>query len=140
MAYITIKVEVTTTIAGSIYVHMTTTSESLSPKVFAIETLPKSKDPTVPKYRLSHICSVAEMEELPEEETPGHCYFRTDDIGMIFDTAIIAAEAIKIIKSDIKALGYEYAKMYELITGGTITPEPGPDDPSLIPYIYYEDL
>lgn len=140
MSYITIKVEVATTTADNVYVHMTTTSESLNPKVFAIEVLPKSKDPTVPKYRLSHICSVAEMEELPEEETDTECYFRTDDIGMIFDSAIIASKAIKMIKWDIKKLGEEYAKMYELITGGTITPDPGPDDPSLIPYIYYEDL
>lgn len=140
MSYITIKVEVTTTTANNVYVHMTTTSESLNPKVFAIEVLPKSKDSTVPKYRLSHICSVAEMEELPEEETDTDSYFRTDDIGMIFDSAIVAAKAIKMIKWDIKRLGEEYAKMYELITGGTVSPEPGPDDPSLIPYIYYEDL
>lgn len=140
MTYITVRVEVTTTTAGNVYVHITTTSESLSPKVFAIEVLPKSKDSTAPKYRLSHICSVAEMEDLPEEEVPGRCYFRTDDIGMIFDTAVIAAEAIKMIKEDIRALGNEYATMYALITGGTITPEPGPDQPELIPYIYYEDL
>ena len=140
MAYITVKVEVTTTTAGNVYVHMTTSSESLDPKVFAIEVLPKAKDSTVPKYRLSHICSVAEMEELPEEETDEESYFRTDDIGMLFDSAIVANEAIKLIKWDIKNLGNEYATLYALITGGTVTPDPDPDDPSLIPYIYYEDL
>ena len=141
MSYITIKVEVTTTTAGNVYVHIVTSSESISSKVFAIEVLPTSRDKTTPKYRLSHICSVAEMEELPEDE-PGDesSYFRVNDIGMIFDTAVIAAQAIQRIKDDIRRLGNEYAKLYELITGGTISPEPGPDDPSLIPNIYYEDL
>ena len=145
MGYITIKVEVNTTTAGNVFVRLQTSSESIPAKVFAIEVLPKSKDDTAPKYRLSHICSVAEMEELPED-TPGDdsSYFRVNDIGMLFDSYIVADHAIDIIKADIRKLGNEYATMYELITGATVTPDPDPDPgnytPGTIPKLYYEDL
>ena len=141
MSNITVKVDAATTDRGAVYVRVQTSSVGLpSAKVFAIEVLPKAKDSTVPKYRLSHVCSVSEMEELPEDEPGDCCYFRTNDIGMIFDTAVLADATVDIIKADVAKLADEYTKLYELITGSTVTPEPGPDDPSLIPNIYYEDL
>lgn len=142
MSNITVNVNVATTKRGAVYVRVTTTSISLPYKVFAIEVLPKSKDNLSTNYRFSHVCSVSEIEELPTDEPDQeHCYFRTNDIGMLFDTASVAALAVAAIKDDVRKLADEYDSLYELITGGTITPEPpGPDNPGEIPNIYYEDL
>ena len=138
MANILVHVNASVTAKGSIYVKVKTTSKSLPQKVFAIEVLPASKDKATKKYRLSHVCSPAELEEFPEDFDEESCYFRTDEIEMIFDTAKIAKLVIDQLRADVARLDTECTELYEIITGGTITPDP--DDPSLIPNIFYEDL
>lgn len=141
MSNINLNTKVTLTEGGSIYVEMKTFSLTIPYKVFAIEVLPKSRDKYTPEYRLSHICSPVELAELPEDEPDDSSYFRTDEISMLFDTPIIADEAIKLITNDITKLDNEYSTLVEIISGGTVHPGPGPGPgPEPIPDIYYEDL
>ena len=78
---------ITTTEAGTVKLQCVATGTNISGKVFAIEVLPATATRNDPIYRFSHICSPAELVEFPEDDPGDNCYFRTDDITMIFDTA-----------------------------------------------------
>ena len=113
-----------------------TTGIDMPNEVFAIEVLPKSRDPRNVNYRFSHVCSLSELVEFPPEEDPEMCYFRTDDIEMLFDNINIALRTRDGLISDIHKL----VDLYNAMQGLEPEPGPGPDDPDLIPDIYYQDL
>ena len=98
----------TTTERGSVRLSLHTDATGISDKVFAIEVLPRSCDKLTPLYRFSHICSPAELQEFPDEAPGDNCYFRVNDITMIFDTPVNATLVLKHIKDDIKHLVSEY--------------------------------
>lgn len=107
-ASITLTNSITMTAAGTVKLQLTVSASGISPKVFAIEVFPKSADDAAPVLRFSHVCSPAELIEFPEDEPLDNCYFRTDDITMIFDTAVIAESVLSHVKHDIRHLAAEY--------------------------------
>ena len=122
MASINIVNDIETTTKGTTKLSITTTGEDMPSAVFAIEVLPTSRDATCPKYRFSHICSMQELVEWPDEEDPDMCYFRTNDIEMLFDRAVDAISVLQAIKSDINQLVLQYNAVYDPeLTGSTIT-------------------
>ena len=107
---------------GTTKLHVVTDSEDMPAAVFAIETLPKSKDKTCPVYRFSHICSMQELVEFPDEEDPDMCYFRTNDIEMLFDRAQDAVDVLREIKNDVNRLVIQYNAVNDPeLSGSTIT-------------------
>ena len=63
-----------------------------------------------------------ELVEWPDEEDPDMCYFRTNDIEMLFDRAVDAISVLQAIKSDINQLVLQYNAVYDPeLTGSTIT-------------------
>lgn len=122
MSSITITSDITETPAGVIKLAVQTSSEDMPAAVFVIEVLPKSRDPKNTNYRLSHVASLTELIELPAEEDPNQCYFRTDDIACLFDTTDIAVETLKIMRSDIDKLVLQYNQLNDpSISGTTVT-------------------
>lgn len=102
---ITLTSTMTTTDKGTVKLELHTDgTEDVTSKVFAIEVLPRSTDGLSPIYRFSHICSPAELTEFPDDQPGCNCYFRVDDITMIFDTPINANHVLDMIKGDIKKL------------------------------------
>lgn len=134
MSDITINIDIVPLPHGAVKLTAKTTGIDMPNEVFAIEVLPKSRDPRNVNYRFSHVCSLSELVEFPPEEDPEMCYFRTDDIEMLFDNINIALRTRDALISDIHKL----VDLYNAMQG--LEPEPGPDDPSLIPDIYYQDL
>lgn len=99
---------------GTTLVTFTVVSSEMTSKVFAIEVLPGSADPTCPHYRFSHVCHPSELLEFPAEETPDYSYFRTDEIEMIFDTPTPVEALTCRIASDLRYLVREYNELSEL--------------------------
>ena len=99
---------------GTTSVTFTAVGDGMTSKVFAIEVLPGSADPTCPHYRFSHVCHPSELLEFPAEETPDYSYFRTDEIEMIFDTPTPVAALTERIASDLRYLVREYNGLSEL--------------------------
>ena len=110
-ASITLNYTVKRTTKGTISLAFTTVAYAISPKVFAIEVLPKSADPENPNYRFSHVCSPAELVEFPEDEPGDNCYFRTDAVEFIFDTDKITGHVISNMKEDIARLVTEFNRL-----------------------------
>ena len=81
---------------------------NISSKIFAIEVLPKSADPEAPNYRFSHICSPSELIEFPADDPADSCYFRVDEIEIIFDTDKLVDSVIQHMQEDIRHLVNEY--------------------------------
>lgn len=107
---------------GAVKLCIQTSSDDMPAAVFAIEVLPKSRDPQNTNYRFSHVCSVSELIEFPAEEDPDNCYFRTDDIEMIFDTIALAIPVRDSIIKDINTLVLLYNQINDTeIRGTTIT-------------------
>ena len=115
MASINITYSISMTQKGTVRLQATTSSEDMTPAVFAIEVLPTSADPTNPQYRFSHVCSVSELVEFPDEasKTGDSVYFRTNDIEMVFDTAKIADMVRQGLSKDVQKLVKEYNKLQE---------------------------
>ena len=107
---------------GAVKLCIQTSSEDMPAAVFAIEVLPKSRDPKNVNYRFSHVCSVSELVEFPAEEDPEMCYFRTDDIEMVFDNINLAIKTRDSVLNDINTLVLLYNQMNDVeIQGTTIT-------------------
>ena len=107
---------------GPTKLSITTSSEDMPASVFAIEVLPTSRDKVCTKYRFSHICSIQELNEWPDQEDPEMCYFRTNEIEMLFDLASDAVRVLNAIRDDINDLTRQWNIVNDPeITGTTIT-------------------
>lgn len=104
---------------GAVKLCIQTSSDDMPAAVFAIEVLPKSRDPQNTNYRFSHVCSVSELIEFPAEEDPDNCYFRTDDIEMVFDTIALAIPVRDSIIKDINTLVLLYNQINDTESRGT---------------------
>lgn len=132
MSEISIVTDIVELAGGAIKLSIQTSSDTMPAAVFAIEVLPKSKDPKNVNYRFSHVCNLTELVEFPDQEDPEMCYFRTDAIEMIFDTMPIANKVHDALIDDINQLVLTYNQMSDIeIKGTTVTisgsPEPGVD-------------
>lgn len=122
MSEITVTTDIVELTGGAVKLCIQTTGDGIPSAVFAIEVLPKSRDPKNVNYRFSHVCSLSELVEFPDEEDPEMCYFRTNDIEMIFDTIILAEATRNSILSDVNKLVLLYNMMNDVeIRGTTIT-------------------
>ena len=123
MDSLNIESNITHLAQGACKLHIVVTSENNMPDgVFAIEVLPKSRDPKSVNYRFSHVCSTAELVEFPPEEDPDMCYFRTNDIELVFDTITIAKLTEANIIKDINSLVLTWNQIHDIeIQGTTIT-------------------
>ena len=122
MSSITIESNITQIEGGFTKLAIKTTGDDMPSEVFAIEVLPASKDPMAVPYRFSHVCKLTDLMELPAEQDPEKCYFRTDDIEMIFDTVDIALRTNQILRSDINKLVVSYNNMNDPeMVGSTVT-------------------
>lgn len=122
MSSITIESNITQIEGGFTKLAIKTTGDDMPSEVFAIEVLPASKDPMAVPYRFSHVCKLTDLMELPAEQDPDKCYFRTDDIEMIFDTVDIALRTQNILRSDINKLVVSYNNMNDPeMIGSTVT-------------------
>lgn len=102
---ITLTSTLTTTEKGTVKLDLHTDgTQDVTSKIFAIEVLPRSADKLAPIYRFSHICSPAELTEFPDDQPGCSCYFRVDDITLIFDTPVHANLVLETVKGDIKKL------------------------------------
>jgi ABC-type microcin C transport system duplicated ATPase subunit YejF len=132
MSQISVVSDIVELQGGAYKLIVTTTGDGMPSAVFAIECLPKSADPKNVNYRFSHVCSLGELVEFPDEETAEMCYFRTNEIEMIFDSPVIAGQTLENLLKDINKLVLLYNQMSDLeIKGTTITisgsTEPGTD-------------
>lgn len=110
-----------TTNKGAVKLTIITVGDNIPSAVFAIEVLPRSSDSLDPIYRFSHVCSPSELVEFPDYEPEDECYFRTDCIEMIFDTATLADKTLHSIEADVNALVVEYNQLNALEdTGGGV--------------------
>ena len=122
MSSITIESNITQIEGGFTKLAIKTAGDDMPSEVFAIEVLPASKDPMAVPYRFSHVCKLTDLMELPAEQDPEKCYFRTDDIEMIFDTVDIALRTNQILRSDINKLVVSYNNMNDPeMVGSTVT-------------------
>lgn len=122
MSEINIDCAITPIHNGSVKLTVKTTSDDMPYEVFAIEVLPKSRDPKSVNYRFSHVCSLAELVEFPPDEDPEMCYFRTNEIEMVFDTIELAIQTQDNLIGDINSLVLLYNRMNDVeIHGTTIT-------------------
>lgn len=122
MSSITIESNITQIEGGFTKLAIKTTGDDMPSEVFAIELLPASKDPMAVPYRFSHVCKLTDLMELPAEQDHDKCYFRTDDIEMIFDTVDIALRTQNILRSDINKLVVSYNNMNDPeMIGSTVT-------------------
>ena len=62
---------ITTARKGHTKLRLVAEADGISPKIFAIEILPRSADKLKPLYRFSHVCSPSEMVEFPDD-IPGY--------------------------------------------------------------------
>ena len=122
MAELTLSIHFSKTQKGTTQLQIVATGDGITSNVFAIEQLPTSADPPEPIYRFSHVCSVAELVEFPDDPSPESSYFRTNDITMIFDTARYAQQVMECIQMDVDKLLQEYNIVQELpVDGSTVT-------------------
>lgn len=105
---ITLDHKIVRTENGTVRLELTTTAFGMSSKVFAIEVFPCSADNEAPYYRFSHVCSPAELVEFPADNPGDNCYFRTNEIALIFDTDKMIAHVMKNMRADIARLVSEY--------------------------------
>ena len=105
---ITLHQQITKTNKGTVRLHLYTTAENISAKVFAIQVMPASADSHTTRFRFSHVCSPAELVEFPAQAPGDNCYFRTDDLVMLFDDPKTADLALRNVAADIAKLISEY--------------------------------
>lgn len=89
---------------GPVALELTVTAFGMSPKVFAIEALPKSADPMNSNVRFSHVCSPMELTEFPEDEPGDNCYYRVDRAEFIFDDDSLIDHVLENMRHDIGKL------------------------------------
>jgi len=108
---ITLQSDIKTTVKGTVSLKYTAEAFGCSPKVFAVEALPKSADQKAPQYRFSHVCSPSELVEFPEDEPLDSPYFRTDSIEMLFDTTRMALSVDAVMRQDIRRLAEQLREL-----------------------------
>lgn len=123
VATITISQETTTSSKGAVKIKIKAVGDNITSAVFAIEVLPRSADSLAPLYRFSHVCSPSELVEFPDYEPEDECYFRTDEIEMIFDTAKMADLTYHSIEKDVNTLVVEWNQLNALMddSGGVVS-------------------
>lgn len=124
VATIEISQETVKTDKGAVKLTITAVGTNITSAVFAIEVLPRSTDNLDPIYRFSHVCSPSELVEFPDYEPMNDtCYFRTDCIEMIFDTAVLADLTYHSIEKDVNTLVREYNQLFALQddSGGVVS-------------------
>lgn len=112
-AYITLNTDMKQASGGNVRLMLWTNSAGMSNKVFAIEVLPRSADPTTARYRFSHICSVSELVELPDYDNGDTPYFRTDAVDFILEHASQVTPILRHMRADIKQLSADYNTLYK---------------------------
>lgn len=122
MAVATVEItkETVKTDKGAVKLTITTVGTNITSAVFAIEVIPRSSDSLDPLYRFSHVCSPSELVEFPDYEPEDECYFRTDCIEMVFDTAVLAELTYQSIEKDVNALVREYNQLFALQDAGGV--------------------
>ena len=124
IATIEISQETVKTDKGAVKLTITAVGTNVTSAVFAIEIIPRSSDSLDPIYRFSHVCSPSELVEFPDyEPTYDTCYFSTDCIEMIFDTAVLADLTYHSIEKDVNTLVREYNQLFALQddSGGVVS-------------------
>ena len=121
MSSVNIVTDITQLTGGAVKLSITTVGTDMPSEVFAIEVLPKSRDPKNVDYRFSHVCSLSELVEFPAEEDPESSYFRTDAIEMIFDVISLALKVRDSITADVNNLVAIYNQMNSVEVNGTTT-------------------
>ena len=122
MSEITVTTDIVELSHGAVKLCIQTAGVDMPSAVFAIEVLPKSRDPKNVNYRFSHVCSISELVEFPDEEDQEMCYFRTNDIEMIFDTVTLAIATRDSVLKDIQLLVKLYNEMDSAaVQGSTVT-------------------
>jgi len=121
---ITLNHRISKTQGGTVMLQLTTTAFGISDKVFAIEVLPCSADPAAPNVRFSHVCSPAELVEFPADTPGDNCYYRTNDITLVFDTDEMIEHVMRNMRGDIAKLVKEYNALEdgsaETVTGSDV--------------------
>lgn len=80
------------------------TADGMTPSVFAIQLDSKQGTQTETTSRFSHICSLAQLEEYPENDPSDGWYYRVSDITLIFDSEVLCTTTKNLIISDIQYL------------------------------------
>lgn len=112
-AYITLNTDMKQASGGNVRLMLWTNAAGMSNKVFAIEVLPRSADPTTARYRFSHICSVSELVELPDYDNGDTPYFRTNAVDFILEHASQVTPILRHMRADIKQLSSDYNALYK---------------------------
>ena len=121
MSSISLVSDITEVTGGAVKLSLKAVGTDMPSEVFAIEVLPKSRDPKNVDYRFSHVCSVSELVEFPAEEDPTYSYFRTDEIEMIFDIVSLAIKVRDGVMADINKLVKLYNELNAVVINGTTT-------------------
>lgn len=99
---------------GAVQLTVTVVGHGIDSAVFAIEVIPRTAFDLNPIYRFSHVCSPSELVEFPDQMPGDNCYFRTDSITMVFDSALLAEKTLQNIEHDVDSLVKEYNVLNEL--------------------------
>ena len=121
MSSVNIVSDITEIGGGAVKLSLTAVGTDMPSEVFAIEVLPKSRDPKNVDYRFSHVCSVSELVEFPAEEDPESSYFRTDEIEMVFDVISLALKVRDSILEDVNKLVAVYNQLQTVSIQGSTT-------------------
>ena len=121
MSSVNIVSDITEIGGGAVKLSLTAIGTDMPSEVFAIEVLPKSRDPKKVDYRFSHVCSVSELVEFPAEEDPESSYFRTDEIEMVFDVISLALKVRDSILEDVNKLVAVYNQLQTVSVQGSTT-------------------
>ena len=140
MSAINVVTDITELAGGAVKLSLTAVGEDMPSEVFAIEVLPKSRDPKNVDYRFSHVCSLSELIEFPSEETEDECYFRTAEIEMVFDVMTLALKVRDNILADVNNLVLLYNQMSDLEVQGTTVTISGSTEPGVagLARVYYQ--
>lgn len=107
-AYITLNTDMKQAKGGNVRLMLWTNAFGMSNKVFAIEVLPRSADPSCARYRFSHVCSVSELVELPDYDNGETPYFRTDAVDFILEHASQVTPILQHMRADIRKLSMDF--------------------------------
>ena len=140
MSAINVVTDVTELSGGAVKLSLKAIGEGMPSEVFAIEVLPRSRDPENVNYRFSHVCSVSELVEFPAEETAEECYFRTDEIEMVFDVISLALKVRDSILADVNNLVLLYNQLSDVEIQGTTVTISGSTEPGVagLVRVYYQ--
>lgn len=103
---------------GTVKLSLKVATTGMPSEVFAVEVLPKSADKYAPTTRFSHICSPAELVEFPALEPGENCYYRINEMEMIFDSSTNADLVLANVKKDLSKLVAELKAAPESVVSG----------------------